>query len=70
MRNNIIVENGEPGDLNVKVFTMPRSEVGYDADYNLVYPANYEPAGLRGVNDLNSPADFADVTVHIEPEEK
>jgi parallel beta-helix repeat protein len=57
LRNNIIQDNG--GDANIKVFTSPRSDLGYDEDYNLVFPATFIPANLpRGPNDVSRNAAF------------
>lgn len=63
LRNNIFFQNGPPGALSIRVITSPRSELGYDADYNLVLPASYDPATLRGARDLAANPAFVDVTV-------
>jgi len=59
VRNNIVEGNDSmaPSE-NIKVILSPRSDVGYDGDYNLVYPATYNPAGLRGAHDLAADAMF------------
>jgi parallel beta-helix repeat protein len=62
LRNNIVFQNGPPGALNIRVITTPRSDLGYDADYNLVFPANYDPVNLRGPSDLAVSPDFVDLT--------
>lgn len=69
LRNNIVFENGHAGALNLRVLTDPRSEVGYDGDYNLVFPANYDPGSIRGPNDLNTAPSFVDLVsadFHVE----
>src|SRR5262249_60311074 len=43
---------------NIKVFTNPGSDLGYDGDFNLVFPASYQPSSIRGSNDFNGDAQF------------
>ncbi len=74
LRNNIIQNNGlasTPPSQNIKVFTDPRSDLGYDADFNLVFPPSYLPATLVGAHDLAADAafDFASGgDFHLRPE--
>jgi hypothetical protein len=56
VHNNII--QGNTGDANIKVFTTPRSDLGYDGNYNLVFPATYLPNSISGGNDFNGDAGF------------
>jgi parallel beta-helix repeat protein len=56
VRSNIIQNNA--GDASIKVFENPRSDLGYRGDYNLVLPATYLPAFIRGANDLGVDARF------------
>jgi len=66
IRNNIVEGNGigsVPTLENIKVFTpppntVPRSDVGYSEDFNLVLPATYLPASLAGKHDLHQDATF------------
>ncbi|MBI1816377.1 MAG: right-handed parallel beta-helix repeat-containing protein [Deltaproteobacteria bacterium] len=49
LRNNIVQNNG--GDSNIRVYTpppasVPRSEVGYDEDFDLVFPPTFRPDNL------------------------
>jgi len=63
--NNIVEDNGmgqTPAVENIKVETNPRSDLGYSANRNLVFPATYIPGGngtIRGPNDVNLDARFA-----------
>jgi len=41
-----------------KVFTNPRSDLGYDGDFNLVLPSLYLPPGIQGAHDLAANAQF------------
>jgi len=57
LRNNIIQNNG--GDASIKVFTNPRSDEGYDGDFNLLLPFLYLPStGIKGDNDFAGDALF------------
>ncbi len=56
VHNNVVQGNG--GDANIKVFTAPRSDVGYDGDYNLVFPGTYLPNTINGSHDFNGDAKF------------
>jgi parallel beta-helix repeat protein len=56
LHNNIV--QGNAGDANIKVFTNPRSDLGYDGDYNLVFPGTYLPSSIRGSHDFNGDAQF------------
>ena len=56
--NNIIQNNG--GDVSIKVITNPRSDAGYDANFNLVLPATYLPTSIAGADDLGVDAGFVD----------
>lgn len=61
VRNNIIQNSGT--DFSIKVFapppaTVPRSDVGYDADFNLVFPATYQPTNVEGRHDIARDAQF------------
>jgi parallel beta-helix repeat protein len=58
--NNIIQQNG--GDANVKVFTSPRSDLGYTGEYNLVFPPTYIPVTVKSRTDLDLDARFVDPT--------
>jgi hypothetical protein len=62
VHNNILQNNGLQTGANIKVTSQPtaRSEVGYDADYNLAFaPAVYfEPGGIPHPNDVNQDALF------------
>ena len=61
VRNNILQENGTrttPPLENIKVFTTPHSEAGYDEDYNLVFPPSYLPVSLAGTHDVADDASF------------
>lgn len=64
VRNNI-VENGGPAD-NIKVFTSSkaRSDVGYLEDFDLVFPFTFDTGNptIKGSNDINGDARFADVS--------
>src|SRR5262249_25124506 len=62
VRNNIVQDNGgrtAPPLQNIKVFTTPRSDVGYDEDFNLVSPPTYLPISLAGAHDVGQDAAFA-----------
>jgi parallel beta-helix repeat protein len=54
--NNIV--QGNSGDANIKVFTDPRSDLGYEGDFNLVFRATYIPNSIQGGNDFNGDAKF------------
>jgi len=60
VHNNIV--QGNLGDANIKVITNPRSDLGYDGNYNLVNPPTYLPSstsgGIRGANDITGDAQF------------
>lgn len=56
VHNNIV--QGNSGDANIKVFTSPRSDLGYDGDYNLVFPGAYIPNEIKGSHDFNGDARF------------
>jgi len=60
VRNNILFENGAPNLPHLRVITNPRSDLGYDADFNLVHPPNYDPASSRGAADLEVSPEFVD----------
>jgi parallel beta-helix repeat protein len=62
VRNNIIQNSGQ--DFSIKVFTpppasVPRSDVGYNADFNLVFPGTYLPSNVAGNHDIPRDAQFA-----------
>jgi parallel beta-helix repeat protein len=62
LRNNLF--QGNNGDVSIKVFTppppsVPPSDVGYNADFNLVRPATYQPAYIAGVHDIPDDARFS-----------
>ena len=54
--NNIV--QGNSGDANIKVFTDPRSDLGYNGDFNLVFRATYIPSSIQGPDDFNGDALF------------
>jgi parallel beta-helix repeat protein len=61
VRNNIVQNDGT--DFSIKVFTpppstVPRSDIGYDADFNLVFPATYLPSNVEGRHDVARDAQF------------
>jgi parallel beta-helix repeat protein len=56
VHNNIV--QGNSGDAQIRVLTTPRSDLGYDGDYNLVFPAKYLPTSIRGSHDFNGDAQF------------
>lgn len=58
LRNNIIADNGGSGALELRVVTDPRSDLGFDGDYDLVFPANYAPATIRGEHDVAADPQF------------
>jgi parallel beta-helix repeat protein len=61
LRNNIVQNNGlrtDPLLQNIKVFTTPPSDAGYDADFNLVFPPSYLPTTIAGRHDLGTDATF------------
>jgi parallel beta-helix repeat protein len=63
LRNNIFEDNG--ADATIKVFTpppasVPRSDLGYDADFNLVRPATYQPTNIKGNHDIAANPLFTD----------
>ena len=61
VHNNIVQNNGtgaNPPLENIKVFTSPRSDLGYDGDFNLLFPASYLPASIRGAHDVAADAQF------------
>ncbi len=62
VRNNILQGNGTrttPPLENIKVFTTPRSDVGYDEDFNLIFPPTYLPMRLAGAHDIAADPAFA-----------
>jgi len=66
VRNNIIQNSGT--DFSIKVFapppvSVPRSDVGYDADFNLVFPATYQPSNVEGRHDVARDAQFVNAAV-------
>jgi parallel beta-helix repeat protein len=75
VHNNIVQNNGlcpSPSDPtntpleNIKVFVNPRSDQGYDGDFNLVFPATYLPASTRGAHDVtDSGAGFVSTDFHL-----
>lgn len=60
--NNIVQQNALAGTVteNIKVETSPPSQSGYRGDFNLVFPAIYNPASIRGAHDIARDALFAD----------
>jgi parallel beta-helix repeat protein len=64
LRNNVIQDNG--GDSSIKVFTpppstVPRSDVGYDEDFDLILPATFIPSAIGpGMHDVITDAAFVD----------
>ena len=61
VRNNIV--QGNLGDANIKVFTpppagVPRSDVGYSEDFDLVFPPFFLPPTLAGLHDIGADALF------------
>ena len=64
VRNNILQNN--EGDSNFKIFTVPpdgtpRSDVNYQGDHNLVFPAaTYAPPTIQRPHDVNADAQFVD----------
>ena len=63
LRNNIVQDSA--GDFSIRVFTpppasVPRSDVGYNADFNIVRPATYLPTNIAGHHDLPQDARFVD----------
>jgi parallel beta-helix repeat protein len=61
IRNNIVQANGiatDPPQTNVKVFTSPPSDVGYDENFDLIFPATYLPLTLEGNRDIDHDAQF------------
>ena len=68
VHNNIV--QGNLGDANIKVITDPRSDLGYDGNYNLVFPPTYLPSaisgGIRGANDITGDAQFTG-DYHLQP---
>ena len=62
LRNNIIAANGGPGALQLRVISeVPRSDVGFDGDYDLIFPALYDPTSISGAHDLHDDPGFASV---------
>ncbi|HVN85878.1 MAG TPA: right-handed parallel beta-helix repeat-containing protein [Candidatus Binatia bacterium] len=67
LRNNIIY--GNTGDASIKVFTpppssVPRSDVGYDEDFDLMLPFTVIPFGLEtGVHDVTADPQFVQPSV-------
>jgi parallel beta-helix repeat protein len=60
LRNNVVAENSSPDALQLRVITEPRSDLGFDGDYDLVSPPNYDPSSLAGAHDLDVDPDFVD----------
>ena len=63
LRNNIVQDTGAVP--SIQVFTppppdVPRSDVGYNADFNLVHPPTYQPSTIVGHHDLFADARFVD----------
>jgi parallel beta-helix repeat protein len=61
VHNNIIQDNGQ--DVSIKVFApppsnVPNSNVGYQADFNLVLPSTYLPSTIKGRHDVDLDAQF------------
>jgi len=59
--NNIVQDNGNaaaPPVGNLKVFTTPPSDAGYNGDFNLVFPPSYTPIDLTGPSDIDQDALF------------
>ena len=57
VRNNIVEQN--LGDSNVKVFTDPRSDLGLDEDFDLIFPAgSFNPKSIQGKHDVGTQALF------------
>lgn len=70
LRNNILFQNGDAGDLQLRVITDPRSDVGFDGDFNLLSPPNYDPLSLRGDHDIADSPQFVDANgddYHLKP---
>src|SRR5262249_30201607 len=59
VHNNIIQDNDPrlPQE-NIKAITSPRSDQGYDGDFNVVSPGTYDPTTLQGDHDLNTAGTF------------
>ena len=64
VHNNIV--QGNTGDANIKVFSSPRSDLGYDGNFNLVFRATYIPNSIQGGNDVNGDAQFTS-DFHLQP---
>jgi parallel beta-helix repeat protein len=58
LRNNILFENGPPEALQLRVITDPPSDLGFDGDFDLVFPPTYDPPGIAGPNDLGTDPEF------------
>lgn len=58
VRNNVVSGNG--GDASIKTVTNPRSDLGYDGDFNLVVPPKYIPTNIAGIHDLSVDPQFVD----------
>jgi parallel beta-helix repeat protein len=61
VHNNIIQENGQ--EVSIRVFApppsgVPNSNVGYQADFNLVLPSTYLPSTIKGRHDIALDAQF------------
>jgi parallel beta-helix repeat protein len=64
LQNNIVQDNDLSDGINIKIFTpppanVPRSDVGYDEDFDLIFPARFQPTSLpRGDHSLFVDARF------------
>lgn len=61
LRNNLVQDNGlrtNPPLQNIKVFTNPSSDAGFNADFNLVFPPSYLPTTIAGRHDVGTDAAF------------
>jgi parallel beta-helix repeat protein len=70
-RNNIVFENGPEEGAQLRVLVDPRSDLGFDGDYQILSPPTYEPDGARGPHDRGVSPDFVDAEVgdyHLSPE--
>ena len=63
LRNNIVQDTQETPSIRAYAPPppeIPRSDVGYSGDFNLVRPATYLPANIAGRHDLPQDANFVD----------
>ncbi len=69
VRNNIVVNNDTAvsvvgNRINIKVFTSPRSDVGYNEDFDLVFPFTFDTGSptIKGPHDIDSNPRFVNVS--------